>query len=99
MAVPKAVYRWLRTAASVGLFCSLCAALEPSLRLLANDPGVELQLFDEEADPDAWAALAVPGSPYAVVLAPDGEVLAKGTFNSLFQLESLLAHATRPVSA
>jgi hypothetical protein len=79
--------------------CSLCAALEPSLRLLANDPGVELQLFDEEADPDAWAALAVPGSPYAVVLAPDGEVLAKGTFNSLYQLESLLAHATRPVGA
>jgi hypothetical protein len=79
--------------------CSLCAALEPSLRLLANDPGVELQLFDEEADADAWAALAVPGSPYAVVLAPDGEVLAKGTFNSLYQLESLLAHATRPVGA
>jgi hypothetical protein len=77
--------------------CSLCAALEPSLRLLANDPGVELRLFDEHADADAWEALAVPGSPYAVVLAPDGEVLAKGTFNSLFQLESLLgssqAHA------
>ncbi|HET7808053.1 MAG TPA: MauE/DoxX family redox-associated membrane protein [Gaiellaceae bacterium] len=77
--------------------CSLCAALEPSLRLLANDPGVELRLFDEYADADAWEALAVPGSPYAVVLAPDGEVLAKGTFNSLFQLESLLgssqAHA------
>ena len=79
--------------------CSLCAALEPSLRLLANDPDVELRLFDEEADADAWEALAVPGSPYAVVLAPDGEVLAKGTFNSLFQLESLLAHATRPVRA
>ncbi len=79
--------------------CSLCAALEPSLRLLANDPGVELRLFDEEADADTWAALAVPGSPYAVVLAPDGEVLAKGTFNSLYQLESLLAYATRPVRA
>jgi hypothetical protein len=73
--------------------CSLCAALEPSLRLLANDPEVELQLFDEEADGDAWEALAVPGSPYAVVLAQDGEVLAKGTFNSLFQLESLLGSA------
>ena len=79
--------------------CSLCVALEPSLRLLANDPGVELQFFDEEADADAWATLAVPGSPYAVVLAPGGEVLAKGTFNSLYQLESLLAHATRPVGA
>jgi hypothetical protein len=79
--------------------CALCRALEPSLRLVANDPEVELELFDEEADAEAWAALAVPGSPYAVVLAPDGEVLAKGTFNSLFQLESLLAHATRPVGA
>jgi hypothetical protein len=79
--------------------CSLCAALRPSLELLGNDPEVELRLFDEEADADAWEALAVPGSPYGVVLAPDGEVLAKGTFNSLFQLESLLAHATRPVSA
>ena len=89
----------LSVAAFTSPNCSLCAALEPSLRLLANDPGVELRLFDEEADADAWAALAVPGSPYAVVLAPDGEVLAKGTFNSLYQLESLLAHATRPVGA
>ncbi|MDX6508246.1 MAG: hypothetical protein QOG06_2890 [Gaiellaceae bacterium] len=79
--------------------CSLCSALEPSLRLLANDPGLELRLFDEEEDADAWEALAVPGSPYAVVLATDGEVLAKGTFNSLFQLDSLLAHAARPVRA
>ena len=71
--------------------CSLCAALEPSLRLLANDPELELRVFDEHDDADAWAALAVPGSPYAVVLAGDGEVLAKGTFNSLLQLEGLVA--------
>lgn len=73
--------------------CSLCAALEPSLRLLARDPEVELQLFDEHEDPEAWESLAIPGSPYAVVLAPDGEVLSKGTFNSLYQLESLLGPA------
>jgi thiol-disulfide isomerase/thioredoxin len=79
--------------------CGLCRALEPSLRLVANDPEVELELFDEETDADAWASLAVPGSPYAVVLGRDGVVLAKGTFNSLFQLESLLAHATRTVGA
>jgi hypothetical protein len=79
--------------------CALCQALEPSLRLVSNDPEVELELFDEETDLDAWASLAVPGSPYAVVLGRDGVVLAKGTFNSLFQLESLLAHATRTVSA
>ncbi|HEY8844522.1 MAG TPA: hypothetical protein VIM23_11545, partial [Gaiellaceae bacterium] len=79
--------------------CTLCRALEPSLRLVANDPEVELELFDEEADAEAWSSLAVPGSPYAVVLGRDGEVLAKGTFNSLFQLESLLAHANRTVGA
>jgi Methylamine utilisation protein MauE len=79
--------------------CGLCQALEPSLRLVANDPEVELEVFDEETDADAWASLAVPGSPYAVVLGRDGVVLAKGTFNSLFQLESLLAHATRTVGA
>jgi hypothetical protein len=79
--------------------CGLCQALEPSLRLVANDPEVELELFYEETDADAWASLAVPGSPYAVVLGRDGVVLAKGTFNSLFQLESLLAHATRTVGA
>ena len=73
--------------------CSLCAALEPSLRLLARDSEVELVLFDEHDDAEAWKSLAVPGSPYAVVLAPDGEVLAKGTFNSLYQLESLLGPA------
>jgi Methylamine utilisation protein MauE len=79
--------------------CALCTALEPSLRLAASDPEVELELFDEQANADVWAALDVPGSPYGVVLAPDGEVLAKGTFNSLFQLESLLVAATQPVRA
>jgi len=73
--------------------CSLCSALEPSLRLLARDPELELRLFDEHEDADAWESLAVPGSPYAVVLARDGEVLSKGTFNSLYQLESLLGPA------
>jgi len=73
--------------------CSLCAALEPSLRLLARDSELELRLFDEHDDPEAWESLAIPGSPYAVVLAQDGEVLSKGTFNSLYQLESLLGPA------
>jgi hypothetical protein len=79
--------------------CALCRALEPSLRLVASDPEVELELFDEETDAGAWDDLAVPGSPYAVVLSADGDVLAKGTFNSLYQLESLLVAATKPVSA
>jgi hypothetical protein len=83
----------LKVAVFTSRGCSLCAALEPSLRLLSNDPGVELVSFDEHDDPGVWESLAVPGSPYAVVLATDGVVLAKGTFNSLYQLESLLSHA------
>jgi hypothetical protein len=79
--------------------CALCRALEPSLRLVASDPEIELEVFDEEADADAWDEAGVPGSPYAVVLSAEGEVLAKGTFNSLFQLESLLVAATKPVNA
>jgi Methylamine utilisation protein MauE len=75
--------------------CALCHALEPSLRLVASDPEVELEVFDEEADADVWRSLAIPGSPYAVALAPGGEVLAKGTFNSLYQLESVVAAAIR----
>jgi hypothetical protein len=73
--------------------CPLCEALRPSLQLVATDPQVELQLFDENDDAGAWESLAVPGSPYAVVLGREGEVLAKGSFNTLLQLESLLASA------
>ncbi|HET7760553.1 MAG TPA: MauE/DoxX family redox-associated membrane protein [Gaiellaceae bacterium] len=80
----------LKVAVFTSSGCSLCAALEPSLRLLGNDPGVELVTFDEHEDADAWESLAVPGSPYAVVLDADGIVLSKGTFNSLYQLESLV---------
>jgi hypothetical protein len=79
--------------------CALCQALEPSLRLLAADPEVELETFDEHDDGNAWSSLRIPGSPYGVVLGADGEVLAKGTFNTLLQLESLLAAAQRPVRA
>ena len=47
------------------------------------------------ATPDAWAVADVPGSPFAVALDADGTVLAKGTFNTGAQLESVLAAAER----
>jgi len=40
-------------------------------------------------------AADVPGSPFAVALGADGTVLAKGTFNTGAQLESVLAAAER----
>ncbi|MFN8175805.1 MAG: MauE/DoxX family redox-associated membrane protein [Solirubrobacteraceae bacterium] len=89
---PPARYR-LAVFASDG--CRLCRALEPAVASLARDPLVALEVFDEVRDAEAWSALDVPGSPYAVALALDGTVLAKGTFNDLGQLEGILATAER----
>lgn len=71
--------------------CPMCVALEPAVRALAQDPLLAVEVFDERADQDVWQALAIPGSPYAIVLALDGTVLSQGTFNSIRQLESLVA--------
>jgi hypothetical protein len=75
--------------------CPVCASLGPAVKMLERDPHVAVRSFDEEADPEAWEALAVPGAPYAVALSLDGAVLAKGTFNTLPQLESVLGEAER----
>lgn len=75
--------------------CPLCRALEPALHLVATDPDVELKVFDEVDDAGEWQSLRVPGSPYSVVLDDTGTVLSKGTFNTLPQLEGLLAAAER----
>jgi Methylamine utilisation protein MauE len=75
--------------------CPMCRTLEPAVEYFERDPLVALRRFDEERDVTAWRALDVPGSPYAVALGLDGTVLAKGTFNSLGELESVLATAER----
>jgi hypothetical protein len=73
--------------------CPMCQALEPAVAALHNDPLLAVEVFDEHEDAAVWRALAIPGSPYALVLALDGAVLAQGTFNSARQLEALLATA------
>jgi hypothetical protein len=75
--------------------CHICHTLLPSIQSLDNHPLVALKVFEEDEDRDAWRELHVPGSPYAVAFDLDGTVLAKGTFNSLPQLESVLATAER----
>jgi hypothetical protein len=75
--------------------CHLCRSLEPVVAAFGRDPVVALATFDEVRDADAWAMADVPGSPFAVALDADGTVLAKGTFNSGAQLESVLATAER----
>ncbi len=75
--------------------CSVCKALEPSLQALERDPIVALRVLDEKRDAAIWRRLGVPGSPYAIAVSPDGTVLAKGSFNNLMQLESVLGTAER----
>lgn len=75
--------------------CPICRRLEPAVTYLAADPLLSVRVFDEAADAAVWSAALVPGSPYAVALDADGVALAKGTFNSLAQLESIVATALR----
>jgi hypothetical protein len=75
--------------------CHVCRALEPSIASLAGDPVLAVETFEEQGDSEVWGELDVPGSPFAVALGLDGTVLAKGTFNDLAQLESVLATAER----
>ena len=75
--------------------CAMCRALKPVVAAFGRNPRVALREFDEVADASAWTIADVPGSPYAVALDADGTVLAKGTFNSGAQLESVLATAER----
>jgi hypothetical protein len=85
----------LGLAVFVSAGCGMCRALAPAVAALAAHPRVAVRTFDEHRDADAWAAADVPGSPFAVALDADGTVLAKGTFNSGAQLESVLAAAER----
>jgi hypothetical protein len=73
----------------------MCRALAPGVAAFGRDPRVAVRVFDEIRDADAWAAADVPGSPFAVALDERGTVLAKGTFNTIAQLESVLATAER----
>lgn len=88
-------HRGLAVAIFTSAGCAMCQGLGPAIAYLAQDPWLAVARFDEERDRPAWAAFAVPGSPYAVVLEADGTVLAKGTFNGLPQLEGLVAAGAR----
>lgn len=85
----------LALAVFVAESCHVCRALEPSVEALARDPLVAVESFEEGRDADVWEDLGIPGSPFAVALDREGLVLAKGTFNNLAQLESVLAAAER----
>ena len=73
----------------------LKAMVDEAVDTFGRDPRVALRRFDEVRDAGAWTTADVPGSPFAVALDADGTVLAKGTFNTGAQLESVLAAAER----
>jgi len=75
--------------------CHVCRALEPAVDSLRREPALAVEVFPEGAEAALWEELAIPGAPYAVALDRNGTVGAKGTFNNLAQLESILATAER----
>src|SRR4051812_26927601 len=75
--------------------CHICQTLVPAIDNVAKDPRVAVGVFDEAAEAELWRRLEIPGSPFALALDREGVVLAKGTFNNLAQLESVLATAER----
>lgn len=75
--------------------CHVCHGLEPAIRSLAADPILAVESFDELADGEVWAELSIPGAPFAVAFDTSGVVLAKGAFNNLAQLESVVATGGR----
>ncbi|MCB0865575.1 MAG: hypothetical protein KDB58_07685 [Solirubrobacterales bacterium] len=75
--------------------CHVCRALEPAVDSLRREPALAVEVFPEGTESALWEELAIPGAPYAVALDRGGTVGAKGTFNNLAQLESILATAER----
>jgi hypothetical protein len=69
--------------------CRICRQLSPGVSALARQ-GLKVVVVEEEQDEEgAFARWNVPGTPFVVHVA-DGVVAAKGTVNTLEELEALL---------
>jgi hypothetical protein len=83
----------VRTGSELAVFfspgCRLCRQLAPAVRALARD-GLAVHVVYENEEPETFERWAIPGTPFAVDVV-DGIVVAKGTVNTLEQLEQLLA--------
>jgi hypothetical protein len=69
--------------------CRLCRQLAPAVRALAQE-GLPVRVVYESDEPSAFERWRVPGTPFAVHVV-DGSVVAKGSVNTLEQLEELVA--------
>jgi hypothetical protein len=68
--------------------CRLCRQLAPAVRALGRE-GIDVHVIYENEDAETFERWAVPGTPFAVHVV-DGIVAAKGTANTLEQLEQLI---------
>lgn len=68
--------------------CRLCRQLAPGIAGLARE-GLPVRVVDEVEEADAFERWQVPGTPFAVHLV-DGTVAAKGTVNTLEEVDGLL---------
>src|SRR6266511_2864510 len=69
--------------------CRLCRQLAPGVRALGRE-GLAVHVVYENEAPETFERWAVPGTPFAVHIV-DGVVVAKGTVNTLEQLEQLVS--------
>jgi len=92
-AVPRSPRALIKLAVFTSDACPVCRRVAPAIAHVAADPLVAVGIFHESTDASVWAQAAAPGSPYAVALDLEDMALAKGSFNSLAQLESVLATA------
>lgn len=77
--------------------CRLCRQLAPGMAALARE-GVAVRVVDEAEEADAFERWNVPGTPFAVHVV-EGRVAAKGTVNTLEEVDGLLAAGARRVHA
>ena len=93
--LPRAIHQTGAMTEERGRLRELAKKLWAPIAALGRHPHVSLLELDEVRDAEHWRRLGIPGSPYAIAIDGDGRVLAKGTFNSIAQLESVLASAER----
>jgi hypothetical protein len=84
-----------RLVAFVSATCPICEQLAPSLPAASGAAGLVLQTV---LDAELEVELDIPGVPFVVVLDELGVVRAKGTVNSLEQIEGLVDTARRRIA-
>jgi Methylamine utilisation protein MauE len=77
--------------------CPMCRQIVPGLPAVARMAGIAVvhAAYEDADGPELHEAFAVPGTPFAVFVDPAGVVMAKGTVNTLEQLEGLVEAGRR----